>query len=413
MHKLFILVFCFASLCDHALPQNNLEFYLGQAKQNNPEYLDFQNKISSLKIDSLRLRSGFGVQLNAVSDNYYAPVVNGWGYDEIITNGANINARIVLSKEVTGKSNRKNQFDALEVQRKSILNQKKILEQDIIKNITEQYITTYGFGQEYSYNKQVTGLLSREKLILQKLTEENIYKQSDFLIFLVTLQQQEIQLARVKNRYQNNLSSLNFLCGIEDTAFVTLDIPRLSVATIPEIRNSVFYQSFINDSLKYVIENKQIDFSYRPKFSVFGDAGYNSSMMIRPYKNFGASAGINLKILLYDGKQKQLQHDKNSISRISGQLYRTYFFKQYNQQINQLFQQLNQNNELSVMLKKQSDLAKNLVESNQRLLESGEAKISDYIIYINNYLTIENTRNQNEIEKYNLINQINYWSRTK
>ena len=49
----------------------------------------------------------------------------------------------------------------------------------------------------------------------------------------------------------------------------------------------------------------QIDLSYKPKVSLYADAGYVSSLQYLPYKNFGASAGVNLTVPIYDGRQKK------------------------------------------------------------------------------------------------------------
>jgi hypothetical protein len=50
---------------------------------------DLQFQQQSNLIDSLRLRAGYGLQING-SSNSYAPYHNGWGYDYAITNGTNL-----------------------------------------------------------------------------------------------------------------------------------------------------------------------------------------------------------------------------------------------------------------------------------------------------------------------------------
>ncbi len=409
----FILLSVIIFIPEMKAQQYDVQYYLGQARQNSPLLKDFQNQIRSNQIDSLRIHAGFGPMINVVSDNLYAPVINGWGYDEAITNGANISARVTVSKEIVGKRNRLNQYQVIGIQNQTLQNAFKVTEQDLVRKVTGQYITTYGFWQQYEYEQEVLNLLKREESIFKNLTEKNIYKQADYLAFLVTLQQQEIQHAQTKNQYQNNLATLNYWCGIEDTTTISLVVPVLNVSTLPDIQNSVFFQSFITDSLKLSVEDKQIDFSYKPKVNLYGDAGYNSSWIYEPWKNFGVSAGINLRLILYDGKQRQMQHDKNFITGQTRQNYRSFFMKQYHQQINQLMQQLNLNQKLSGLLIQQSEYAKTLVEANHKLVETGDARVTDYILAINNYLAVKNTIMQNTIERYNLINEINYWNRSK
>ena len=79
----------------------------------------------------------------------------------------------------------------------SIGNTTKISEQDLKKAVTGQYITAYGSLQQLRFNQEVVELLSKEEDLLKKLTRANVYRQSDYLTFLVTLKQQQLQLFTV------------------------------------------------------------------------------------------------------------------------------------------------------------------------------------------------------------------------
>jgi outer membrane protein TolC len=398
---------------DTSAQQKDLPFFIHYALENSPLLKDYQNQIRSNQTDSMRIRAGLGPQVNAISNNLYAPVFNGWGYDEAITNGANISAQVSVSKEIVGRRNRENQYQALRIQSLGLQNTSKISEQDLIKNVSGQYITAYGSWRLYNFNADMFDLLKKEELIIKRLTEQNVYKQTDYLSFRVTLQEQEFQLVEAKSQFLNDLYTLHYLCGMNDTTSMPMEEPGLSVTTLPEIQNSVFYQSFINDSLKLSVQDKQIDFSYKPRVNLFGDAGYNSSWIFQPWKNFGASAGINLNVPIYDGHQRKMQHDKNFLAEQTRQNYRSFYVKQYQQQINQLFQQLKANQKLSELLIQQSTYTQALIDANHKLFETGEVQVTDYIMAIHHYLTVKNAMVQNIIEKYQIINQINYWNRTK
>ena len=56
--------------------------------------------------------------------------------------------------------------------------------------------------------------------------------------------------------------------------------------------------------------------------------------------------------------------------------------------------------------------ADGLITANQKLMLTGDVRVTDYILAINNYLNAKNIITQNTITKYQLINQINYWNRT-
>ena len=80
-------------LCYHVCPaQNrNLEFYLNTALDNSPLLKDYQNLVASNSIDSQRLKATYRPQVAGISNNSYAPVVNGWGYDQALTNIGSFN----------------------------------------------------------------------------------------------------------------------------------------------------------------------------------------------------------------------------------------------------------------------------------------------------------------------------------
>jgi len=47
---------------------------------------------------------------------------------------------------------------------------------------------------------------------------------------------------------------------------------------------------------------------------------------------------------------------------------------------------------------------------NGKLLETGDIKITDYVLGLNNYISAKNLVVQNMIARYQIINQLNYWN---
>ena len=92
MKRVFILLFCTALFFNSRAQQNNLDYFVNQAIASSPLLKDFQNQILSFSLDSELLRAALKLQVNGISNNYYAPVIKGYGYDEVITNGQQISA---------------------------------------------------------------------------------------------------------------------------------------------------------------------------------------------------------------------------------------------------------------------------------------------------------------------------------
>ena len=316
-----------------------------------------------------------------------------------------------VNKLLPNKKNIATQFENIQLQNQSIGNTAQITEQDLKRSIITQYITAAGSLQQLNVNKEISLLLGKEEAILKKLTQSNVYKQSDYLSFLVTLQQQDLLVKQLSIQYKNDLATLNYLSGIKDTSTVILQNPDISLKPLPGIRQSVFFKQFEIDSLKLGNSKKLIDNNYRPKINLYADAGFNSTLAYSAYKNFGTSFGASLIVPIYDGKQKKLQYSKIDIAEKTRTNYQSFFSSQYQQQIAQLTQQLAATNDLITDINNQLKYTQSLIDVNGKLLGAGEVRVTDYIIALNNYINAKNLITQNNISRLQIINQLNYWNR--
>jgi outer membrane protein TolC len=408
MKRFFFILFMSTWLDGHA-QDHNLDYYISFAKSNSPLLKDYQNQIQANRLDSEIIRASYKPQVNGISNNSYAPVISGYGYDNVITNGGQLSALVQANKTFVSKNNLATQFQSIHLQNEALGNTSVIAEKDLRKTITSQYILVYGDMVGMNFNKEILDLLTKEETILKNLTQNNIYKQSDYLTFYVSLQQQELIFRQSEIQFKNDYAMLNYLCGIVDTAAIVLTDPDLHLSRLPNIYNSAFYNQYTIDSLKFLNQRSVIDYSYKPKLNVFADAGYLSSFTYEFYKNFGASIGLTLNVPIYDGKQRQLKYRKLDIAERTRSVYRDFFLKQYDQQIAQLMQQLQATESLINEINGQIKYSNTLIEVNGKLLETGNIRITDFILAINTYLNARHLLNQNYISRLQIINQINYW----
>jgi outer membrane protein TolC len=403
------LLLLFTSTCFSQ--SRNLDSFLQQALTNSPLIKDLNNQILSAQIDSVRIRAGFKPQLTASSGGLYAPTKNGYGYSPAITNGQSLNGLISVNKSFIGKSFLNTQFAGIGLQRDSLRNNVKLTEQDLRRSITGQYITAYGSLEQQRYSKEIVDLLSKEDSLLKALTRSNVYRQSDYLSFLVTLKQAQLQLSQARLQYQTDFAMLNYLSGVADTTISEIAAPELHPAYSINVHNSIFFRQYQLDSLRLINSRRLIDYSYKPKIGVFADAGYNSDLMAQYYKNFGTSIGFTVSVPLYDGGLRKLAYRQLSIQQETQRNNKTFFNKQYAQQINQLNQQISTYDKLIIEIKDQFKYSESLIKVDTKLLQTGDLKIADLILALNNYLTIKSLLSQNVISRLQLINELNYWSR--
>ena len=391
-------------------PVKKLAYFFDEAVKRSPLLKDYNNQLQTSKIDSMRIKAGYLPQVTASSSGMYAPVVNGYGFDEILTNGKALDALLNVNYNLVSKKNINNQLQSIHLSADSVKFVAGVSVLDLQKTVTDQYITAFGSQQQAVFNRDVYLLLSKEEDVLKKLTRANVYKQVDYLTFLVTFKQQQLQWKQAELQLKNDYSTLNYLAGIADTAITELEEPVIEpVVSLTD--QSFFIRKFEIDSAKNINQRHAVDFSYKPKLGVYANGGYNSSFALQPYRNFGTSAGFTVSVPIYDGHQKKMLYDKLRISQRTSTAYKEFFLNQHAQQLILLKQQIKDQNELYRQVTEQIKFTKSLIQVDSKLLQTGDIRVADFVIAINNYLAAQNLWRQTNINRLKLINQLNYWNR--
>ena len=412
MKRLLIIVSLFLFI-PYLHAQNDLDYYINRSLENSPLLKDYQNQLVINKLDSLILRAEYRPQVDFSSSNHLSPIINGFGYDYAIYKRYHVTAMMTVRQTIIGRENMKTRLNTYSLENQSVLNEKKISEQELKLAVSTQYITTYGILEEILFNQELENLLKREEVLLKRLTENTIYKITDYLSFQVTLQQQQLLINEQKAEYKNNLALLNYLCGITDTSFVMLKKPDITLHPTLSFENTLEYFIYQIDSLKIQNSNALIDYAYRPKFDVFADAGYRSTFVLDPYKNFGASIGFSFVIPIFDGNQRQQQHNKWQLAEQTRKYYQDFSRQQYRQQLDQLYQQLDETQRLITQAQPIIKSTQTLVEAYGKQLQTGDAGVTDYILSINQLMNAQHVITQHTNHKMQIINQINYWNHEK
>jgi outer membrane protein TolC len=384
--------------------------YISIAKENNSSLKTFQNQILANKLDSQILRAGFKTHVDFNSNNMYAPVIGGWGYDEAITNIAQVSAMVQASRSFLSKGNLESQYRAIALQSQALRDSLQLSIKDLVRAVTDQYIAAYGDQLTMDYSKELFDVLKKEEEVLKKLAQQSVIKQTEFLAFDITVEQQELTYLQAQIQYNADFLTLNYLAGIVDTVITRIAEPRLEDSLPRDIYTSVFYQRYVTDSLRIVNEKKIIDYSYRPSVTAFGDAGFNSSLQNTPYKNVGFSIGVNIRMPIYDAHQRQFKYQKLDLEENTRLSNKSFFVKQYTQQTAQLYRQLREINLLYDKIRQQVEYTRTLIIAYEKLLETSDVKIIDVVAAITSYMNAQNLLRQNLVSRLKILNQINYWN---
>jgi len=388
----------------------SLDQYIQIAKENNATLKGFQNQILANQLDSQILNATTKTQVNFLSNDLYAPVIHGWGYDPAITNIAQVSALVQATKNYISQQNLAAQYRAIALQSQALRDSIRLSIKDLVRAITDQYITAYGDQLTMDYTNELYNLLKNEEEALKKLAQASVIKQTEFLAFTITMQQQELTYLQAKIQFNTDYLTLNYLAGLVDTTISRLEEPKL-VDSIPhDFYTSAFYQKYITDSLRIINERVLIRQTYRPTIGALADAGYNSSMQVAPYRNFGYSFGVNIKMPIYDAHQKKMRYQKLDLEERTRLTNKNFFINQYNQQVALLTIQLHGTDELFQKISQQVNYTKTLIIAYEKLLETSDVKITDFVTAVTNYLNAQNTFRQNLISRLKIMSQLNYWN---
>ncbi len=387
---------------------NSLDYYITVALKNSPLLKDFNNQVISAGLDSLLVKASNKPQVSQATDIMYPFTGKNWGYDEAITNGGNYSALISVLQPLLNKKVIRGQIEDVSLQSQTIRNNVKISEIDLKKGITAQYLTAWSNFTQLQSNKTILKLLQDEQKVLKILVEKGVYLVTDYMNLSVSARSQEIAIRQSYMQYKNDLNLLNYLCGITDTTTVTLENPGITLNNYFDLANSPVLAQFRVDSLKNINLRLLSDYNYLPKIHAFADGGFASVLPKNIPYNFGSSIGINLSMVIFDGKQRKLQYDKISLAENTRMDYQKFYKQQYRQQYNQLREQLKLSGELINDMKDQLAEQEKLIGLYRAEIEKGLVRFMDFTTIVNNYAATKNNYTQAEINRLQIINQMNY-----
>ena len=409
--QIFKILFCLSILQLPSFAQvNTLDFFVNQGLIHSPVLKDINNQVSSNTVDSLLIKAGQKPQVSFNGLVYYAPVINGVGYSEVITNISNISSQAIVTQKIFNRKTIDALYSKSALQNQSLRGSYKISENDLRKAITLQYLSACFVSNELTFNKELLKSSIEEERILIQLVEKGLYRQVDYSSFLVELKGQELLLNDLLLQYQKEVSALNILCGLPEIAYEQLVLPDIKLNSPVDVTTSPFFTRFAVDSLKIQNEKLLIDRNYKPSVNWFSDAGVVNNIPSEIYKNIGFSVGLNVSVPVYDGQQRKLNYEKLKIAENSRTNYAGVFKQQFSQQLQQLYKELKMTEEIIPQITEQLNLEESVIKQQKNLINMGSISITDYVITLKNYITIKRSITQYQLKILQIITEINYWN---
>ena len=408
MNRKNLIVFLIIMFAGNLLNAHPLDFYISTALKNSPLLKDYNNQLLSAGFDSLLVKAAYKPQLSQNTQVMYPITGRNFGYDENITNGGNYSALVSVIQPLLNKKFIKGQIESVSLSSRTVQVNTRISEIDLKKSVTGQYLTAYTNYSQLQSTKSVSKLLKDEQNVLKQMIDKGVYLVTDYMNLNVSIKAQEIAIKQAFIQYKNDLNLLNFLCGIADSSTVVLENPGITLTNSFNVNNSPLMEQFKIDSLKNINSKYLVDLNYMPKLHAFADGGFNATLPKNIPYNFGSSFGLNLTMVILDGKQRKLQYNKISLAENTRAYYRNYYTTQYKQQFLQLEEQLKLTNELISTYKSQLADQEKLIGLYKIEIERGLVRFMDFVTIVTNYTTTKSNFSMAEINRLQIINQMNY-----
>jgi outer membrane protein TolC len=422
-HHLFYLLFFF--LLKNSFAQTkNLDFFLSAGIVNNPslkesdfntailnlqnEIIAAQNKKPKFYLSGEYLFAPYFYDNGRIISVTADPSLGAYGYDPSITNGGLYSALVNVSLPLFNTSVIKALSEQNKIQ--SDANTANRLQQvhDLVKDITDKYITAYQFQQQQITTAGIVINIEDRKKIVSALVDKNLLPQTDFKLLELEINQRNSDIRQLQMSYETAYVDLKNSCGISDTSIIPLEQPVITLVQTPSEYH--YLNKFKIDSMNLIMQQNVFNSKYKPELNFLGNGGLNATVADRIPHNFGISAGLNLSIPLYDGNQKNLNRQQTDLQLqiIQEKKENAAIIIQNN--IQNALKQIENEKILIAQLKNDLVQRDAYLEIVKQKTVSGQSSMIDFLLSIQDEVSIQQKITEAESDLLILINQYNYYN---
>jgi len=402
----FIIFFSNALLFSQ---QRDINFYMEALRSNHPVIRDFENQARLTELENLKIRSEYRLpNVFATANLMKAPVINGVGYDEAISNGALYSTLINVEQPILNPSYKaESEMNKIKAGRYRFQGQLSLREME--KQVTNQYIMCFTGQQHLLSAKEIRELLEEQYKTSCILAKSGIIKTSDILLLEIELGNEDMNITELHLQFSKDITILNSLCGLNDTLETNFSSLNIQIIRSDSAGSRYDYQ-FTTDSL--IAENslKISGQKYKPQISAFANLGVNAIDPANIYSNRGFSAGIDLKINLYDGQQQRINRQQTQIQLESIDNFKRFFNIQRIQSRQSLLKQIESIRVEMKLAEDQLNKYKTLLSIYRQGLSNGDISILAYLTILHTYQKTSDEYFNFSQQIQNAINEYNYWT---
>jgi outer membrane protein TolC len=410
----------------HLFAQEDLVFYIDQAKTNSPLIQDNKNQSEAARLEIDRLKAFYTKAQISVSGNYqFSPIIsqdNGQsdfvlnpetaekysGYDLAASNGGVYQGFLNYNQPIFNESRFRASAEQTLVGAQINENTMQLTSHDLERFITDQYILCLQDYKQAQYLNDLIRIINDQKSMVSKLVEAGIAKQSDLSLLTIEQKIQQAALNSYQSIYRRDLMDLRVLCGISDTTYQVLGDIDLQLGE--DVTVSKFTERYRLDSLNLAATQNVFEQKYKPLVGLYANTGLNAVYAPTILNRFGFSAGINFTMTLTDGKQRNITQQRTSVLMKSTQAYKNFFYNQNGVRKNRVLTELKAVTERLVILEDQLKEYQKLLEFYKLELSRGQISVINYVTTLKSVMTTQRDFVLLQSNKQSLINLYNYWN---
>lgn len=423
MKQFYILIFLFIfSSILQAQENLDLDYFIENAQKNAPSLLESGNLLEIGKLQNeLIIAQNSAFLINATSEVLVAPYFNSngraiavttmpssnaFGYDVGITNGGLYSSQINITKNLFNQSVLNNLLFQNKISNNSLLLSSEEFTHNLIKNISEAYIVAFQLQLQENFNSELLIDLETRLKVVELLVRKGILMESDYLLLQLDIEGKKLELQQLESDFNLAINQLYTLSGLPLEEVDELTPPNFEQLKSPLKK---FYEKrFTNDSLQLEVDREIFENQYKPRVSVYANAGLNAVEFNNIEHKIGASAGLRLTIPIYDGHQQKLNSLQSQLKQDNLNFYMQNSEVQLANNLKNLEQQMDALKANRISLENQLKKQQNILEIYKGKLVQGQISIVDYLNVVQSYKQNVYAKLQMQTNNWLLQSQYNY-----
>ncbi len=418
---LSLILFVFS--CNKIYAQLSFTDLYEKAKSQSAELVTLEASKAYLTLESSKIKAENNAPKAYISSEFlFAPYFNNngeiistnpqstaIGYDVGVTNGGLYSFLFNTEIPIFNHKQENTLLEQNDLEVAKIENRINTVSIELKHALAIQYLDILASQVEYQNLQENLILLKQQLAVTKTLTVHGLYRYVDYRLLQTAYTSDSINLQNSEAVFRIKLNQIKITCGIIDTS--VFQIAGFEPVLNRELTDSsVFIQSYIQDSLSAVIQQKVFENRYKPQVKLYANTGLNSTSIPYMVNHIGMSAGVLLTYTLFDGRQKEINKQQQMV--MIEQAEREKEIKQFEVQHQKLsyYDAIKTlNNSIDKELQLQNEYKDILLIYNDEL-QNAQVGIIDYLNFLQlfnqNKLTLEN----HKIERSKLIVEYNYWN---